>query len=123
MKTPSNLTLNKAKNQLTITFDDIDYALSAQYLRTHSPSAEVQGHAPGQETLQIGKENVTIQKLDIVGNYAVQPTFSDNHDTGIFSWETLYNLAINQETLWADYLAKLEANENNNGNSKITEIK
>ena len=107
IKIPSHLTLNKAKTQLSIIFDDINYQLSAQYLRVYSPSAEVRGHVPGQEVLQIGKEGVTIIKIDPVGTYAVCLKFSDDHDTGIYSWEWLYNLAINKETLWADYLSRL----------------
>lgn len=109
MKTPSNITLNKAKTILTITFDEIQYELSSQYLRVYSPSAEVQGHGPGQETLQVGKEGVTIKEIKAVGNYAVILVFSDDHDTGIYSWEHLYKLAINKEKLLQDYQNKLIA--------------
>ena len=73
-----------------------------------SPSADVQGHGPGQEVLQTGKREVTLTGLEPIGNYAVQPAFSDGHDTGIFSWDYLYFLGSQQEQLWADYLARLE---------------
>ncbi len=109
MQTPSNITLNKAKTLLTISFDGTDYKLSAQYLRVYSPSAEVRGHAPGQETLQIDKENITIKEIKSVGNYAVILVFSDNHDTGIYSWEHLYNLATKKDILWKEYLTRLKA--------------
>jgi len=113
MTPPSKINLNKAKTVLTVTFDDIDYALSAEYLRVYSPSAEVVGHGPGQETLQVGKENVTITNIQPTGNYAVVLFFSDGHDTGIYSWSHLHNLAINQKELWGSYLDKLrEAGHN-----------
>ena len=108
MTPPSKINLNKAKTVLTVTFDDTDYALSAEYLRVYSPSAEVVGHGPGQETLQVGKENVTITNIQPTGNYAVVLFFSDGHDTGIYSWSHLHNLATNQELLWAEYIAKLK---------------
>ena len=75
----------------------------------YSPSAEVRGHGPGQEVLQVGKRNVEIRALEPVGSYAVQPQFSDGHGTGIYSWEYLYELGENQERLWSQYLEKLEA--------------
>jgi DUF971 family protein len=78
-------------------------------MRVYSPSAEVQGHGPGQEVLQTGKRDVTLAGLEPVGNYAVQPAFSDGHDTGIFSWDYLYFLGSRQDQLWADYTARLEA--------------
>jgi DUF971 family protein len=78
-------------------------------MRVYSPSAEVQGHGPGQEVLQTGKREVTLSGLEPVGNYAVQPTFSDGHDTGIFSWDYLYFLGSQQDQLWADYTARLQA--------------
>jgi len=85
------------------------FRLPFEFLRVHSPSAEVRGHGPGQEGLQTGKRSVDILALDPVGSYAVQPRFSDGHDTGIYSWEYLYHLGANQERLWKDYLGKLEA--------------
>ncbi len=109
MQTPSDITLNKAKNILTITFDNKQYPLSAEYLRVYSPSAEVVGHGLGQETLQVGKENVTIRRIEPTGNYAVVLFFSDEHDSGIYSWDYLHKLATQQAQLWSKYLAKLEA--------------
>ena len=92
MHTPSNITLNKDKNLLTITFDSVDYPLTTEYLRVYSPSAEVVGHGPGQETLQVDKENITISRIEPTGNYAVILFFSDGHDSGIYSWSHLYKL-------------------------------
>lgn len=108
MQPPSNITLNKEKNLLTLTFDGVDYPLSSEYLRVHSPSAEVVGHGPGQETLQLNKENVTIKRIEPTGNYAVILFFSDGHDSGIYSWSHLHHLASNQTTLWTQYLEKLK---------------
>jgi len=109
MTPPSKINLNKAKTVLTVTFDDVDYDLSAEFLRVYSPSAEVVGHGPGQETLQVDKENVTITNIQPTGNYAVVLFFSDGHDTGIYSWSHLYNLSVNQDILWSEYLKKLKA--------------
>jgi len=108
MTPPSKINLNKAKTVLTVTFDDIDYELSAEFLRVHSPSAEVVGHGPGQETLQVGKEGVSITNVQPTGNYAVVLFFSDGHDTGIYSWSHLHNLALNRDKLWHDYIEKLK---------------
>ncbi|NYT26610.1 MAG: DUF971 domain-containing protein [Candidatus Thiodubiliella endoseptemdiera] len=108
MKAPSNITLNKEKTLLTVTFDDKEYPLTTEYLRTHSPSAEVVGHGPGQETLQIGKENVTITRIEPTGNYAIILFFSDGHDSGIYSWEHLYNLATEYDIRWQNYLTRLK---------------
>jgi len=107
MTPPSKINLNKAKTVLTVTFDDIDYDLSAEFLRVYSPSAEVVGHGPGQETLQVGKEGVTITNIQPTGNYAIVLFFSDGHDTGIYSWSHLSNLAKNMDKLWNEYLQKL----------------
>lgn len=82
--------------------------MSCEYLRVHSPSAEVQGHGPGQEVLQVGKENVNINSIEPVGNYAIKPVFDDGHDSGIFSWDTLYVLGVNQQENWKRYLENLE---------------
>lgn len=109
MKTPSNIVLNKAKTIFTITFDGVDYPLSAEFLRVNSPSAEVVGHGPGQEVLQVGKQNVTISNIKPTGNYAVVLSFSDGHDTGIYSWVHLNYLAVNYDGLWDKYLQKMEA--------------
>ncbi|VVM26434.1 FIG00899427: hypothetical protein [uncultured Gammaproteobacteria bacterium] len=108
MQTPSNITLDKAKTLLTLTFDGTKYPLSAEYLRVYSPSAEVVGHGPGQQTLQVDKENVTISRIEPTGNYAVVLFFSDGHDSGIYSWEHLYKLATEQDKLWNDYLTRLK---------------
>ena len=95
---------------LEIAFDDGKvFRLPYEFLRVYSPSAEVRGHGPGQEVLQTGKKEVEIRTLDPVGSYAVQPAFSDGHATGIYSWEYLYHLGENQEKMWKEYLAKLQA--------------
>jgi DUF971 family protein len=108
--TPTDITLHKKSRLLEIAFSDgSHFKLPCEYLRVFSPSAEVRGHGPGQETLQTGKRNVEIAELAAVGNYAIQPIFSDGHDTGIYSWDLLYNLGVNYTQLWADYLARLEA--------------
>ena len=108
MTPPSKINLNKAKTVLTVTFDDVDYELTSEFLRVYSPSAEVVGHGPGQETLQVGKEGVTITNIQPTGNYAVVLFFSDGHDTGIYSWAHLFNLALNHINLWNEYLEKLK---------------
>lgn len=107
---PTEIKLHQKSRLMEIAFDDgRAYRLPYEYLRVHSPSAEVRGHGPGQEVLQVGKREVEIRSLDPVGSYAVQPTFSDGHATGIYSWEYLQHLGENQERLWAEYLDKLEA--------------
>jgi len=87
--------------------NDEHYTLSCEYLRVYSPSAEVRGHGPGQETLQVGKVNVAITDIKPVGNYAVQLVFSDGHDTGLYSWEYLYELCGKQKDYWENYLQRL----------------
>jgi DUF971 family protein len=105
---PTALVLHTQSRVLEITFDDgANFRLPFEFLRVHSPSAEVRGHGPGQETLQIGKREVVIQSIEQVGHYAVQPKFSDGHTTGIFSWDYLYTLGKDQESLWQQYLSKL----------------
>ena len=107
---PTELNLHRKSRVLEISFEDgARYNLSCEYLRVFSPSAEVRGHGPGQETLQVGKEEVGIDQLLPVGNYAVSIHFDDGHNTGIYSWETLYNLGRDHEKLWPDYLKRLEA--------------
>jgi len=109
MPKPTEINLHQASHVLEITFDDGEhYELPTEYLRVNSPSAEVQGHGPGQGTLQIGKQDVNITKIEQVGNYAIQLFFDDNHDSGIFSWDTLYNLGKNKEQNWKDYLAEMK---------------
>lgn len=106
---PTEIKLHQKSREMELTFSDgKNFRLSYEFLRVYSPSAEVRGHGPGQETLQTGKRNVEIKALEPVGNYAVQPFFSDGHDTGIYSWDLLYSLGTHQEELWADYLARLE---------------
>ncbi len=106
---PTELTYHQKSHSLEIAFNTGErYQLSAEYLRVYSPSAEVQGHGPGQEVLQIGKQDVSIDKIEQIGNYAVQLFFDDNHDTGIYSWDTLYRLGEGQETLWPQYLNRLK---------------
>ena len=95
---------------LEISFSDgASFRIPFELMRVYSPSAEVQGHGPGQETLQTGKRNVTLTGLEPVGNYAVQPGFSDGHDTGIFTWDYLYFLGSQQDALWQEYTQKLQA--------------
>ena len=107
--TPTEIQLHQKSRILEIAFNDgKHFKLSCEYLRVHSPSAEVAGHGPGQEVLQIGKEDVGINAIEQVGNYAVQLVFDDNHDTGIFSWEYLYELGIHQEQKWQRYLERLK---------------
>lgn len=105
---PTELTLHQQSRVMEIAFaDGKTFRFSYEFLRVHSPSAEVRGHGPGQEVLQTGKRSVEIRALEPVGSYAVQPAFSDGHATGIYSWEYLYQLGENQDRLWAEYLEKL----------------
>lgn len=107
---PTELNLHRQSRVLEISFDDgAHFNLPCEYLRVYSPSAEVQGHGPGQEVLQIGKEEVSIAQIEPVGNYAVCLHFDDGHNTGIYSWDTLYYLGADHERKWQDYLARLEA--------------
>lgn len=107
---PESLTLHGASRVLEIGFaDGANFRIPFELMRVYSPSAEVQGHGPGQEVLQTGKREVTVVELEPVGNYAVKPTFSDGHDTGLFTWEYLYFLGSRQEALWAEYAQRLQA--------------
>ena len=85
------------------------FRLPYEFLRVHSPSAEVRGHGPGQEVLQVGKRDVTIKDVEPVGHYALRPTFSDGHDTGIYSWDYLYDLGVRQDEFWRRYLQRMDA--------------
>ena len=106
---PTDIILHQQSHILEIAFDDGQrFKLSCEYLRVHSPSAEVRGHGSGQEVLQIGKRNVTILAIEPVGNYAVKLVFSDGHDTGLYSWDYLYSLGVDHDSLWHDYLKRLE---------------
>lgn len=108
--TPQNITVHGASRVLEVAFSDGKvFRLPFELMRVYSPSAEVKGHGPGQETLQTGKRQVDIAEIGAVGNYAIQPRFSDGHDSGIYSWDYLYFLGDQQDVLWADYLARLQA--------------
>lgn len=108
--TPQALTVHAQSRVLEVSFSDgALFRIPFELMRVYSPSAEVQGHGEGQEVLQTGKRHVTVQSLEPVGNYAVQPVFSDGHDTGIFSWDYLYHLGAQQADLWAQYEARLQA--------------
>ena len=108
-KTPTDIKLHSKSRYLEITFDKEVFCLPCEYLRVHSPSAEVQGHGPGQEVLQVNKEQVNIVAIEPIGQYAVRLVFSDSHNSGLYSWDILYDLGLNRKTKWCDYLARLEA--------------
>ena len=108
--TPQSITVHSQSKVLEVSFSDgTEFRIPFELMRVYSPSAEVAGHGPGQEVLQPGKRDVELAGLEPVGNYAVQPAFSDGHDTGIFSWDYLYFLGSQQDQLWADYTARLLA--------------
>lgn len=104
---PTKIKLHQQSQQLELHFGDTHFLLSAEFLRVHSPSAEVKGHGPGQAVLQYGKKDVTIMRLERAGNYALKLVFSDGHDTGIYTWDYFFHLGSNQVQLWQDYLAAL----------------
>ena len=107
---PLEVKLKQAENLLEISFDDASrFQLSAEFLRVHSPSAEVKGHGPGQEVTVAGKRGVAITRLDPVGNYALRIHFDDGHDTGLYTWAYFYEMGRGQDKLWAEYLGKLAA--------------
>lgn len=108
-KVPAGITLHTQSKILEVVFDKIIFNFPFEFLRVYSPSAEVRGHGVGQEVLQIGQRDVRITALAPVGNYAVLPNFSDGHHTGIFSWDYLYWLGVNQTALWQDYERRLHA--------------
>lgn len=105
MRLPSAIKLLKASRSLELTYGSHTYALAAEFLRVHSPSAEVQGH--GRPILQYGKMHVALDKIEPAGNYALKLTFSDGHDSGLFTWDYLEQLALRQDELWSDYLEQL----------------
>ena len=106
---PTELNLHRMSRVLEVTFEDgANFKLPAEYLRVYSPSAEVTGHAPGQRNCPVGKEEVNIDRIEPVGNYAVVLYFDDEHNTGIYSWEYLYRLGSNHEAFWQEYLRELE---------------
>ena len=107
---PTAITLHQQSRMLEIGFSDGQtFRIPFELMRVYSPSAEVQGHGPGQEVLQTGKREVEVTGVEPVGNYAIQPRFSDGHATGIYSWDYLHELATNQQKMWQDYLQRLEA--------------
>jgi DUF971 family protein len=109
MPTPTEIRLHQKSRVLEVAFDDgRSFRLPYEYLRVFSPSAEVRGHGPGQEVLQAGKGEVEIRHVEPVGSYAIQPTFSDGHATGIYSWDYLYQLGVEQDVRWTAYLKQLE---------------
>jgi len=107
---PVSLTVHQQSRLLEIAFDDgRSFRIPFELMRVYSPSAEVQGHGPGQETLQTGKRDVVVEAVEPVGHYAIKPTFSDGHDTGLFTWDYLYRLGAQQDELFAQYLERLAA--------------
>jgi DUF971 family protein len=109
MPNPKKVTYHQKARVLELEYDDSIFKLPTEYLRVYSPSAEVTGHGPGQETLQVGKENVGITEIEQQGNYALMFVFDDGHDSGIYSWDYLYDLGSCYEERWQDYLARLKA--------------
>lgn len=107
---PESLTVHEASRVLEVGYSDGQtFRIPFELMRVYSPSAEVQGHGPGQEVLQTGKRNVGITNIEQVGNYAIKPFFSDGHESGLFTWHYLYELGRDQDSLWQQYLARLEA--------------
>jgi DUF971 family protein len=109
MPTPSAVKLHKKSKQLEVVFGEQPFHLSAEYLRVFSPSAEVKGHHPSEEKLQTGKQNVGIDHIESAGNYAIKILFDDGHDSGIYSWDYLYELGTNFDQNWRNYLNRLSA--------------
>lgn len=106
---PTEITLHQKSRRLELAYaDGQHFLLDFEYLRVFTPSAEARGHGPGQETLQTGKRGVGIERIEPVGTYALRFVYSDGHDSGLYSWDMLYNLATHRETLWAEYLAQIE---------------
>ncbi len=105
---PTDIKVHQTSRRLEVAFSDgARFEYSFEFLRVMSPSAEVRGHGPGQETLQVGKRDVDLSSVEPVGNYALQPVFSDGHATGIYSWDYLYDIGVNRDTLWTDYEKRL----------------
>jgi DUF971 family protein len=106
---PTEINLHQKSRMLEISFDDgAHFEMSCEYLRVHSPSAEVRGHNPGEGVLQVDKEDVKIERIEPVGNYAIQIYFDDEHNTGIYSWDTLYRLGANKQQNWQNYINRLK---------------
>lgn len=107
---PTDIRLHQKSRHLDITFDNgAQFSLPCEFLRVYSPSAEVRGHGPGQEVLQVGKEDVNIIGIEPVGRYAIKLVFSDGHDTGLYSWDYLYEIGQHHDQLWQEYLQRLAA--------------
>lgn len=107
---PSEIKLHQKSRRLELSYEGGEnFALDFEYLRVYTPSAEARGHGPGQEILQTGKRNVDIERIEPVGTYALRLVFSDGHDSGLYSWDLLYNLGKHQEALWQEYLDQIEA--------------
>ena len=107
---PNEIKLHQKSRRLELIYEDGSYALDFEFLRVYTPSAEARGHGPGQEVLQTGKRNVTIERIEPVGTYALRLVFSDGHDSGLYSWDMLHNLGRHQAELWAEYLKQIERN-------------
>lgn len=106
---PSEIKLHQKSRRLELGYENGEsYSLDFEYLRVFTPSAEARGHGPGQETLQTGKRNVDIERIEPVGSYAVRLVFSDGHDSGLYSWDLLYNLGKHHDELWQEYLKQIE---------------
>ena len=106
---PTEIKLHQKSRVLEIAFaDEQRFTLPFEFLRVYSPSAEVRGHGPGQEVLQVGKKDVEITQIEPVGSYAVQLVFSDGHDSGLYSWDYLYKLGVNQDAMWTHYLERMQ---------------
>ena len=108
-KTPTEIKLHKKSRILELSFEDGErFELTYEFLRVFTPSAEARGHGPGQEVLQFGKRDVGIERIEAVGNYAIRPVFSDGHESGLYTWDLLYNLGKNRDQLWQAYLDRLQ---------------
>ncbi len=108
-KIPTEIKLHQKSRLLELSFESGErFELSYEFLRVFTPSAEARGHGPGQEVLQIGKRDIGIERVEAVGNYAIRPVFSDGHDSGLYSWDLLYNLGKNRDQLWQAYLDRLD---------------
>ncbi len=115
MNSPTKIKLHRRSQVLELDFQGVSFELPAEFLRVFSPSAEVKGHGPGQEVLQLNKSGVIILGIEAQGNYAIKILFNDGHDSGIYTWEYLYELASQQDSLWQAYLQKVKNQEENKG--------
>lgn len=123
MPTPNQIELKKRSNQLLLTYGEQQFALDAEYLRVYSPSAEVRGHGPEQAVLQTGKQSVRIDTIEGVGHYALRIFFSDGHNSGLYTWDYLYELGENREVLWRKYLDQLQrAGKSRDPNEQVVQF-